>query len=205
MRTLACRTSVTLASSAMVHEIDAGVVPKHLAERLAILAKLPIGEPPQPWRKASATAVGGLEAVGFADGSDLMLVLSSAGRSVIDCVSGDVIARDREPCELDYGTLLCAGIGPLAEDQVRMGGLYGGGLPNSTKDGWGVELRPLSWPLEELILSPPGETMLWTAPGKKPGLTKLQQAGAELRAFGFSSTGRSLVLACSSDVTVYVR
>lgn len=189
----------------MVHEIHAGVVPKHLAERFATLSKLPISEPPQPWRKVCTTAVGGLEAVGFADGSDLMLVLSSAGRSVIDCASGDVIARDREPFELDYGTLLCSGIGPLAEAQVRMGGLYGGGLPNSTTDGWGVELRPLSWPLEELILSPPGETMLWTAPGKKPGLTKFHKAGTELRAFGFSSTGRALALAYSSDVTVYFR
>ncbi len=189
----------------MPNALSSGVVPDHLAERFSILAKLPVGTPPAPWRRAAAVAIGGLEAVGFPDGEDLMLVLSSQGRGVIDCIRGERVARDGEDGHIDVGTLLCSGIGPLADTQVRMSGLYGGGLANTTSDGWAIEVRPLSWPVDELILSPPGETMFWTRHGQSPNLTKLGQAGSELRAFGFSPTGRSLVLAYSSDVTVYVR
>jgi hypothetical protein len=183
--------------------LTSGVVPEHLAARFAMLAAMPPSETPPPWRQAGMVPVGGLQAVGFS--GDLLLVLSSAGRGVVDCLSGGRVARDEDEGDFDPGELTCDGIGPLAGVRLRLAGLYGGGLAHSTEDGWGLELRPLSWPLEEIFLSPPGQTMLWTPPGAEPSLTKLQAGVTELRAFGFSPTGRSFVVASSSEVTVYAR
>ena len=185
--------------------VQKGVVPDHLRDRFTLLDGLNPSPPPPPWREAGTRAVGRLEAVGFGDDSDLLLVVSSSGRGVIDCASGELIARDDADFDFNVATLVCDGIGPLSGQSIRLSGLYGGGLPNQAEDGWGLERHPLSWPIDEVFLTPPGETMLWTKIGVAPSLTKLPTSVTELRAFGFSPTGRSFVLAYSSDVATYVR
>lgn len=178
--------------------------PKHLRSRLTMIDKLERSQPPPPWRVVTRVAVGGLEGVGFADAAELLLVISSSGTGVFDCRSGERVARD-ESSDLDSVNLVASGIGPLAGQRVRMAGLNGGGLPNGTSDGWGIELYPPSWPDEELVLSQPGQTMLWTKPGQQVSLTKLGGFVTEIRAFGFSPSGRSLIIATSSDLEIFGR
>lgn len=185
--------------------MEKGVVPVHLKSQFVYLDALTPASPPPPWRKTGAFAVGGLESVGFGNASDFLLIASSAGRGVIDCITGELVARDRDDFAFDVGTLICEGIGPLAGQAIRMSGLYGGGLPNSTSDGWSLERHPLSWPADEIFFCPPGQSMLWSPKGTMPMLTKLAGFVSELRAFGFAPTGRSWVLASSSDATVYTR
>jgi len=143
--------------------------------------------------------------VGFSPSSDLLLVTSSQGRGVFDCRSGERLARDgdesgdfEDPVQLEAN-----GIGPVS-GTVRMSGLYGGGLPNSTADGWSAERLSLDWPVETLLLFAPGSTLHWQVDGKPPVFTKVY-LGSEIRAWGFSPTGRSLVVATSSDLTAYGR
>jgi hypothetical protein len=57
---------------------------------------------------------------------------------------------------------------------------------------------PIDWPDESLLLGGPWG---WIYDGKTP-FAKLA-VEREVRAFGFSETGNSLVLATSSDVTVF--
>src|SRR3954467_9900507 len=101
--------------------------------------------PPAPWQRRAAHAVGGLTDVGFGRGSDLLLVVSHDGRGVFDCLTGLRVARDSsmpEPGEAhwqDTFELETKGIGPLAAQTVRTSGLAGGGLAVFTADGWTVE------------------------------------------------------------------
>ena len=181
------------------------VVPPHLKERFDLMERMAPAPPPAPWRLSTTRIVGGLTDVGFADSSDLLLIVSGAGRGVLNCQTGFLVARDYDPFEFDIGNMLVEGIGPLAGVKVRMAGLCGGGLSAYTEDGWKVERYPLSWPYHELILSPPGQDMLWAPPGQPITLTKLGDYVSSVYAFGFSPTGRSLVVATASDVDAYMR
>src|SRR4051812_20151656 len=104
---------------------------------IAQLRTLRRQDPPSPWRYVTFVHVGGLEAIGYGAASDLLLIVSSSGRSVIDCHSGEKIARDYttgleewkaadwyHPLELH-----AEGIGPLiGQSVVLASGIYGGGL-----------------------------------------------------------------------------
>ncbi len=102
-----------------------------------------IQDPPAPWRRLPVFAVGGLFGVGYAPGSDLLLVLSSQGRGVFDCLAGEKLARDYDEAHdfLDVIRLTATGFGPLIGQAVRVGGLFGGGLPLTTTDGWCLDAQ----------------------------------------------------------------
>ena len=165
----------------------------------------PIGEPPSPWRPVGSSAVGGLTDIGFAPHSDLLLVVSSQGRGVFDCLTGERVSRDAsvpsgsEPDWFDTFELVAEGIGPIAKHPIRTAGLHGGGLALLTRDGWSVERLVFDWPDETLLLCHP-----WKH-GYKPGEFVKVAVDSVVRAWGFSPTGRSLVLATSSDVTLWSR
>jgi hypothetical protein len=182
-------------------------IPSHLKERFDALERAPMAPAlPKPWGSPKTIAVGGLTEVGFGDSSDLLVCISSSGRGVVDCLTGEKIARDDDQdFYFDEGNLLVAGLGPLSGKQIRTAGLAGGGLPSGTKDGWSAQRHQFSFPNEQVFVSPPGQTMLWTRQGDEMHITKLGGLATDLRAFGFSPTGRSFVIATSSDVTDFSR
>lgn len=63
-------------------------LPKYLTER-SRLRTLEVQAPPSPWYKVATYAVGGLLGVGYGEATDLLLVISSQGRSVFDCLTGE--------------------------------------------------------------------------------------------------------------------
>lgn len=182
-------------------------IPSHLKERFDALERLPTASAlPAPWSGPINIAVGGLTDVGFGDSSDLLICISSNGRGVIDCLAGSKVARDDgDDFEFDAGNLLVPGIGPLAGKPVRTAGVAGGGLANGTNDGWSVQRHPFAFPDEQLFVASHGQAMLWTPLGEEMRLTKLGGFVTEVRAFGFSPTGLSLVIATSSDLIVFCR
>lgn len=182
-------------------------VPPHLLARFAALERLSAERAlPAPWQPPIEYAVGGLTDVGFGDSSDLLICVSGQGRGLFDCISGTLVARDQgKVFEFDIGNLLVEGLGPLEGQKIRTAGLAGGGLAHLTHDGWGVERHPFAFPDEQLFVSPPGHGMLWTPKGEKIRLCKLTGFITELRAFGFSPTGRTFVVATSSDVAMFRR
>src|SRR5205823_3356821 len=99
-------------------------------------------------------AVGGLRNVGFAPDLDLLLVVSSQGAGLFDCCSGQRIAREHE-YDISYPDevrLSAKGIGSLEGQSIRMAGLHGGGLRNSTEDGWHLEVEAARWPEHDIYL-----------------------------------------------------
>jgi hypothetical protein len=132
------------------------------ARLLQRLRGLPLQAPPLPWRRLCVHAVGGLTEVGFASGTDLLLVVSSTGRGVFDCATGERVARDYGGIEHDWYDpvrLTARGIGPLEGQVVRIGGLLGGGLPLTTADGWGITMVFPDWPDGFAVLEPPGSSV----------------------------------------------
>src|SRR5262245_593216 len=163
----------------------------------------PISPPLPPWARLAVHAIGGLTEVGFADDTDLLLVVSSQGRGVIDCRTGQRVARDRsEPDDswYDERRLRAFGIGPLEGRLIRLAGLHGGALLNGGCDGWWVAAITLEWPDANLLRGGPWG---WIFDEETP-FVKLA-VERELRAFGFSDTGDSFIIATSSDVTVFGR
>ena len=182
---------------------DDTTVPAHLVGLVNDLQHKRIENPPAPWKKVETYAIGGLEAIGYAPDSDLLLVVSSQGRGVFDCIKGEKIARDREAYPYDYideTRLLATGIGPLAGQQIRIAGMYGGGLPTATNDGWGLFVLHLPWPHHHIYLTTPFK-------GIYSGAENAVKVGSESGycACGFSETGLSFVIACSSDITIFTR
>lgn len=173
------------------------------ARLVALLDIIPASRCPSGWRLAGSYAVGGLTEVGFSKTSDLMLVLSSAGRGVIDPIRGEVVARDEEPTGrwLNERLLLCDGIGPLANETIQLAGLSGGGLPLGSERGESLNAVYPNWPLCDLIFcSDFGSALIehWQA-------SCVRIASDHVRTFGFSWTGNAFAYATSSDVHVYLR
>jgi hypothetical protein len=168
------------------------------------LRALLIGPPPKPWSLLATLAVGGLREVGFDRHSELLLVVSSAGRGVIDCTNATKVARDDSEYYEGEAILEATGIGPLQGTIIRMAGLYGGGLPTRTTDGWSVEVLALDWPVEEVILLEPKSFLYGSLNGKATSFHKIGSE-SEIRACGFSYSGRSLVIATTSAISVFRR
>ena len=176
----------------------------HLRPVVDMLTQARCYDPPSPWMRKNAHAIGGLVAVGFGEHSDLLLVVSSQGRGVFDCTTGQRVARDRSDYSYDPIALEALGIGPLDDRLIRVSGFDGGGLPISTDDGWRAERFVIEWPIESLVLSPPSSWVYGILYDRHHEFTKVYE-DSEIRAWGFSPTGRTLVLATSSDVTIYGR
>lgn len=179
-------------------------IPKHLIELVDKLRVKPVENPPPPWRKVKSFAIGGLTEVGYAPDSDLLLVISHQGRGVFDCGGGERVARDysESPDVINEIKLVALGIGPLEGQWIRVGGLHGGGLPNSTEDGWSLEALPLPWPHHHIFLTAPRKSVY---EGAEYAVKVETDEACELRAYGFSETGRSFVVALSCEITIFAR
>ncbi len=174
---------------------------EHLEPLRNRIRKAPIGTPPAPWKNVTVFAIGGLTEIGYADDSDQLLSISSTGRGLFDCLSGKRLARDyTEPDEswYDETRLRAFGIGPLESKIIRLSGLHGGGLLRFGINGWSLECLTIDWPMHSLVLVEPYQSIY----DDKTSFTKIS-VESELRAFGFSDTGKSFVIATSSDLYIY--
>ncbi|MFF3329166.1 hypothetical protein ACFYWX_06320 [Streptomyces sp. NPDC002888] len=176
---------------------------------------VPVLSAPEPWESVftSCAAVGGLLGIGFAvhpdSGHDLVMVVSQDGHGLFDAVTGEKIARDRDPDPQDSTPdsapdLSCPGLGPIAGSRVHIAGLFGGGLHSTTGDGWTVEVVTPAWPNERVLLSH-GDGMPHRGPHGERWWHVFHSNYSELRAVGFSPSGQTLAVATSSDVTLWTR
>lgn len=173
---------------------------KELAERII---NEPLKAPDRPWKKVGEWGIGGMISIGYSDCSRYILVETSDGRGLFDCKTGEKLLRDRGEYQFRGLELLCEGFGPLEGKYIRMSGLYGGGLPLCTEDGWDVEIISL-WPQNDILLISPGS---WLYGGKydKPDHFQKIWSGYDIRGCGFSYTGETLCIGESSDLVIYSR
>jgi hypothetical protein len=180
--------------------------PPHLTALVEKIKHAPLTKPPPPWRHVKTIPVGGLWAVGFEEGRERLLVVSSSGQGLFDCCSGERLTRNSEQDGYDPYLLRALVEGPEKGPAIRMSGLHGGGLPTITRDGWRAETVTLEWPTPTLLLTAPGSWLYGGNCGKPDDFSKLAEYSvSELRAFGFSWTGMSLIIATSSDAEIYSR
>ncbi|WP_330284416.1 hypothetical protein [Streptomyces sp. NBC_00588] len=183
------------------------------------LLAAPVVPAPEPWRPVFAyqygVPVGGLLGIGFAahpdSGHDLVLVDSTSGHGLFDAVTGEKIARDRDP---DPGPdddtpdasdgLSCPGLGPIAGSRVRVAGLFGGSLPAVTDDGWVLEVVAPAWPHHRVLLSREGGSP-YAGPHGEGWWHVFHASYSEFRAAGFSPSGQTLAVATSSDLSLWTR
>ncbi|MFJ8437165.1 hypothetical protein ACIQ9P_38325 [Kitasatospora sp. NPDC094019] len=170
---------------------------------------------PAPWRPVldRRTPIGGLLGIGFAvspdTGRDLVMVVSLDGHGLFDAVTGEKIARDRDP-DADESTwdavpdLTCPGLGPVVGTRVPMAGLFGGGLHTTTVDGWNLEVVSPQWPHDRVLLFE-DERTLHHGPHGQGWWHIFDSNYSELRAAGFSPSGRTVAVATSSDLTLWTR
>lgn len=199
----------------VTHRNTPGLTPYQEALRDRML-DTPVLPAPAPWRPVFPTTwepVGGLLGIGFGTdpdtGHDLVMVVSISGHGLFDAVSGEKIARDHDPDDEDSlpddsPDLTCPGLGPLAGTRVHIAGLYGGGLHTSAADGWIVEAISPDWPHHRVILSTDGGQR-HSGPYGERWWHVFHADYSELRATGFSPSGRTLAVATSSDLTLWTR
>ncbi|OEV04506.1 hypothetical protein [Streptomyces oceani] len=183
---------------------------KQLREKFLSAPETP---PPAPWRPVLDAPVGGLLGIGFAAAPgtdrDLVMVVSWSGHGLFDTVTGEKLDRDHDPAPEDstpnaVPDLTCPGLGPVAGTPVSIAGLFGGGLHTTTRDGWTLEVVSPEWPHHRVLLSGDGGTPHSTPHGE--GWWHVYDSRfSELRAAGFSPSGRTLAVATSSDLTLWTR
>ena len=167
-----------------------------------LLGHIELNKNPDGWRHLTSIAVGGLLTIGFSKNGPYILVVSSAGRGLIDCDTGEKIARDEEPYKgLDDYHLFCRGIGPIENELVQLCGFNGGGLPQSNTAGETIELVAPNWPEYDLILCQNNKNAL--VPGDQGECNIIYTE--HVRAFGFSWCGNYIAGACSSDLDIWKR
>lgn len=158
----------------------------------------------EKWLPVLQVAVGGLTEVGFSHKQNhLLLVVSSSGRSVYNCMNGERLARDYSDHADWYSplSLICKGIGPLSHEDISISGLCGGGLPMYNRYGESLVRVAPQWPLELLIWCPKNKDALTV--GHQDGCIRL--ASDHFICTGFSWDGEFIVSATSSDFNVWCR
>ncbi|AWA31054.1 hypothetical protein HYN48_13705 [Flavobacterium magnum] len=157
---------------------------------------------PPNWEKLTF-AVGGLSEVGFSKFyPELLLIVSSQGRGIIDCAKFELIERDNNTDWnwIDSYNLWAMGIGKLSEEKIIVSGLHGGGLPFSNNEGDCIQFMATNWPIIDLIFEPNDKSIF-----------NVEEAGEcyrifndyELRAYGFSYNGQYFVIATNSEINIY--
>ncbi|MFF7853679.1 hypothetical protein [Streptomyces sp. NPDC007904] len=186
--------------------------PYQRALRNRLLAA-PVVPAPEPWRTVVLASVGGLLGIGFAShpdsGRDLVMVVSHDGHGLFDATTGEKIARDRDPDPGDstpdaVADLTCPGLGPVSGSRVHIAGLFGGGLHTTTADGWVLEVVAPAWPNERVLLSRDGG-LPHAGPHGEQWWHIFHSRCSELRAAGFSPSGRTVAVATSSDISLWTR
>lgn len=171
-------------------------------ERLiGLLKQIRSAESPVGWERVVILHVGGLTDLGFSKSSPHLLIISSQGRGVVDCQTGQKVARDYAETGdwFNPQQLTCQGIGPIASELIQTCGIHGGGLPWGNQFGESIELLSANWPVYDLYFCSDYQSPLIT--GAAGSCCKIDSE--HLRAFGFSWCGHFLVSANSSDLTLW--
>lgn len=161
------------------------------------------------WTHKNTFAIGGLENVGYAPRQDCLIVLSSQGLGIFDCISGEKIARLNNDVDwlqsFNQDTNSIIGFDVLDKIEISTCGLYGEDhLPKATDDDWTLALslpEPDDKPFDNYLI----RKIHLISPDKKQKILVAKDGACELKAFGFSDTGQSFVVALSCEITIYSR
>lgn len=161
---------------------------------------LELQDPPHLWIR-NLWAVGGLISIGYAPGTDLLLVVSHAGRSVFNCATNEKVARDRNEVD-DYMLVSQQGIGPLEGQVIQTASRYNGCLNHRWND-WSLEQVFPNWPFSSIILEPSGCDLFDNHNWQQCIKVAPHSGEDDIVTFGFSDTGKSFVVAMSHTLEIF--
>lgn len=161
------------------------------------------------WTHKKTFAIGGLENIGYAPNQDFLIVLSSQGQGIFNCKTGEKIARQNDDSDwwenFDQTTNSIVGFDLLENIKIKTHGLYGDdNLPKTSQDNWTLivtEPEPDDNPFEKYLV----KRIYLVSPDKEEKIFIAKDGACELRAFGFSDTGDTFIIALSCDLTIYSR
>lgn len=157
---------------------------------------------PNSWRK-TGFAIGGLSEIGFSkQNPNLLLVVSSQGRGVIDCQKRELIERDYDTNWdwINPYELTAQGIGVLSDEKIMVSGLHGGGLPLMNVNGDQLLYMATEWPIIDIIFEPNFKSIYKENEAKECFRIFHDY---ELRSYGFSYDGNTFVIATSNEINIY--
>ena len=178
----------------------------HREKITAILARIHPADSPKGWVRKGSFSVGGFEYFGFAESSDILLVISSGGRRLFDMANSEKIAHDDDAdFPLDRTFLVTEGFDILEGKTIKLASKYGGSLlPVSNKSLESlVRVSPL-YPCEDIIFQPPFENCF--ANGRaisNRGDNCVRIYRGFLYCYGFSFSGKYFVIADDGGVTYW--
>ena len=121
--------------------------------------------------------------------------------------SGARVGRDPDASWSWYDAqkLTARGIAPIADEEIAVSGIHGGGLPTYSKDGWLLERVATDWPNDLIFLSPRGSSALDQREGRKTYNLGPYHGAERIVTFGFSRTCQYFIIAISSSVELFGR
>lgn len=156
-----------------------------------------VDNPPQPWSKVGTVLVGGLYQVGYAKDRDVILIHSASKVTLSDTITGERLAVGQDEFESTehYRRLAMPGFGCMAGEMISTAGIWGGYLPAKTSDGFSLRKRDSFWPIPDVDLIYPDSSEVCVSTHNV----------CEIRAYGFSDTNFSFVIATECDVQIFAR
>ncbi|MFS3137812.1 hypothetical protein ACLRDC_21100 [Gluconacetobacter sacchari] len=156
-----------------------------------------VQDPPEPWFKVGTVLVGGLYQVGYAKGRDVILIHSTSKLTLTDTITGERLAvgQDQFVSVEHYRRLKMSGFGCMAGEIIPTAGIWGGYLPVTTSDGFSLRKEEALWPEPDIdLIYPDGRAVRVSTHNI-----------CDIRAYGFSDTNLSFVIATESDVQIFAR
>ncbi|MFY0518646.1 hypothetical protein ACOMCU_12575 [Lysinibacillus sp. UGB7] len=176
---------------------------KHRKNTYSLLEQIPYANSPVGWTFKGNFSIGGFEYFGFDESSDLLLVVSSNGRGIIDLAKAEKIARDdTDDFDLDETLLICEGFDVLKDKSIKLASKYGGSiLPIRNK--FGECLRRVSplFPCEDIIYEPALEDCF--VEGQNISCVRIYRGF--LYCYGFSYSGNYFVIADDGGILFWER
>lgn len=159
------------------------------------------------WTCKNTYAIGGLENIGFADNSDILIVLSSQGKGTFNCITGEKIDRDATDwwSQFDEVTNTVKGFGVLQDAVIKTCGLWGDNILSlETADGWRLVKGENEFddpPFDKYLIN----KIFLSSPANESTIFIAKDGPCELRAFGFSPTTNSFIVALSCQLIIWSR
>ena len=171
------------------------------ARLITLLSNIVEADTPHGWKKIGAVSISGFVGFGFSkDKTNLALMVTSSGRSVIDCSIAQKISRDYEAFEgLDELGVFCEGITPIKE--LILLSNSSSGVPLQTTKGESLSLVSPNWPLNDLIFC--GESGNPLIENSQENCVKI--ASDFIEAYSFSWCGNYFAVANNCDFEIWHR
>ena len=159
------------------------------------------------WKNIGHQPVGGLREVGFIEDTDYLMVLGY-GRTIFNCLTNEKTARDRQDYyqeKWDWNTGIIEGFDLFDNKEIICGGFeYPDPISKETDEHWTIVIKNERRPNYKEELKNAEVMYLYHTTTKEEIEVEVFHYQIT-RAYGFSKTGKSFIIAHSHGVDFWVK